>query len=242
MCFSDVTSSWHVNHVVKDLSLSLGSLKARAIGEMDESGVKQDVILFYAFWCSKSKNWPHLKAAKRPCHSVLPKICFTIFLGDKVGCRLYPSAQIGLRTTMTSTRRTTPQTTSRFWMKKLVKNRSGIFGIAMSRQEQSEKTCQYNTCHLYTCAHLSSQQFDYKVLHGFPQFSRDWCREVWLVRCRFRKESFESWHHDVYVVSFFQSHLLLRFGFEILLHCYIHLFWLAKKCGWQTAWDMQVGR
>ena len=52
------------------------------------------------------------------------------------------------------------------------------FGIAMSRQEQSEKTCQYNTCHLYTCAHLSSQQFDYNVLHGFRQFSRDWRREV----------------------------------------------------------------
>lgn len=176
MCFSDVTSSWHINHVVKDLSLSLGSLKARAIGEMDESGVKQYAILFCAFWYSKNKKLAAFKSGQKTVSQCSTKDLFHYFSGRRM--LLYPSAQIGLRTTMTSTRRTTPQMTSRFWMKKLVKNRSGIFGIAMSRQEQSEKTCQYNTCHLYTCAHLSSQQFDYNVHHGFRQFSRDWRREV----------------------------------------------------------------
>lgn len=50
---------------MKDLSLSLGSLKARAIGEMDESGVKQDVILFYAFWCSKTKKLAAFKSRQK---------------------------------------------------------------------------------------------------------------------------------------------------------------------------------
>ena len=98
-----------------------------------------------------------------------------------------------------------------------------------------------NTTHVI-CIHVHICRHNSLIITCFMDFANS--AEIGVVKCDWcgARSERNLLNHDIMMFmswAFFNptfcSDLASRF-------CYIHLFWLAKKCGWQTAWDMQVGR
>ncbi len=171
MCFFGICWKmllcWHVNSFDwmpcwQDLSPSPGSLKAGALGKWMGEEWNNMPFWWFAFcaarihW-SKKLPWPSQCSCK-----TFVSILFHHFSGRlRQGCLFlthlhrWDLGRLVWRLRVGRLRR---------WVRVLVgwRNLSKIAqgfwnSHAWSWQEQSvEKTCQYNTCHLYTCAHLSS--------------------------------------------------------------------------------------